>query len=174
MEAQTAQDISLSSNPLIEHSFTYILPHGKSNDGSKLWYYWGTVCKQILGDKNMPRYFVWLLVLPDRPVTTIPFWDASKYYRLLSRHLRGIVQDNPFRFYDQMIKTSAKLFLRRNQWLKMTPTEDGWRKGRLLDYQDKCELVILTCTGQQLIMSRGRDEYDPAKEKRVLLKWSKR
>jgi len=149
------------------------LPHGKAKDDSKLWYYWGTVCKKLMGDKGMPRYFVWLLILPDQPVTTIPWWDASRYYRLFSRHLRKIVQDSPFRFYDQIIKTSAKLFLRRKDWLKISPTEAGWQKGRLIDYQDKCELVILTCTGQQLIMSRGSDAFDPAREKRVELRWKR-
>ena len=173
METQTAPRYFFEVESLDRAQLYLFLPHGKPNDDSKLWYYWGTVCKQIMGDKNMPRYFVWLLILPDQPVTTIPFWDASKYDRLFSRHLREIVQDSPFRFYDQIIKTSAKLFLRRNQEMKMNSTEDGWQKGRLLDYQDKCELVILTCTGQQLIMPRGRDKFDPAKEKRVLLRWKK-
>jgi len=147
------------------------LPHGDRNDDSKLWYYWGTVCKRLQKKVGMPRYFVWLLILPDQPVSTIPFWDASKYYRLFSPHLREIVQDSPFRFYDQLIKTSAKLFLRRNDWLKVGNTDDGWERRRLLDYQHACELVIITCTGQQLLMSRGTDDFNPSKEKRITLKW---
>jgi hypothetical protein len=146
------------------------LPHGDRSDDSKLWYYWGTVCKRLSGDVGMPRYFVWLLILPDQPVSTMPFWDASKYYGLFSPHLREIVQDSPFRFYDQLIKTSAKLFLRRNDWMKIGNTRDGWRRARLVDYQHACELVIITCTGQQLLMSRGSDEFDPSKEKRISLK----
>ncbi len=147
------------------------LPHGGRKDGSKLWYYWATVCKQIMGDKSMPRYFVWLLILPDQPVKNFPFWDATKYYRLLSPLLRPLVQDNPFRFYDWMIKTSARLFIQKVRWMKDNKGE--WQQGRLQDHQEKCELVFLTCTGRQLIMSRGRDGFDPAKEKRVLLKWKR-
>jgi len=146
------------------------LPDGHRNDDSKLWYYWGTVCKALQGHAEMPRYFVWLLILPDEPVSTMPFWDASSYYKLFSPRLRAIVQDSPFRFYDQLIKTSAKLFLHDKDWIRDGRGKDDWLKGRLLDYQDRCELVIITCTGKQLLMSRGSDEFDPAKEKRVLLR----
>jgi hypothetical protein len=31
------------------------LPHGGSRDESKLWYYWGTLCKKNRGDKSMLR-----------------------------------------------------------------------------------------------------------------------
>ena len=68
-----------------------------------------------------------------------------------------------------MIKTSARLFLSKNDWLVAKNRE--WEKGRLQDYQDICELVILSCTGRQLIMSRGRDAFYPAKEKAALIQW---
>lgn len=147
------------------------LPHGGRKDHSKLWYYWATVCKRNSGDRKMPRYFVWLLILPDQPIVNFPFWDAYEYH-LFSRKLRPLVQANPFSFYDRLIKTSAQLFLRKQQEL-IDPQGKWQNRGCLQDYQDRCELVFLTCTGRQLIMSRGRDGFDPAKEKRVLLKWKR-
>lgn len=145
------------------------LPHGGKTDESKLWYYWGTLCKKNEGYDGMPRYFVFLLILPDQRVGTIPWWDAGRYYKLFSPRLRRIVQSNPFSFYDRMIKTCARLFLNKTQ--EIIGRDGQWRKGRLQDFQDICELVIVTCTGRQLIMSRGKDEFDPAKEKQVLIGW---
>ena len=145
------------------------LPHGGKTDDSKLWYYWATLCKRNEGYEGMPRYFVFLLILPDQRVGTIPWWDSSKYYKLFNKSLRPLVQENPFIFYDRMIKASARLFLNDVQCL--VDRNGEWRKGKLIEFQDICELVFLTCTGRQLIMSRGRDGFDPAKEKQVLLAW---
>lgn len=145
------------------------LADGKKGDASKLWYYWGTVFKKILDvNKEMPRYFVFLLILPDEPIGHFPFWDATKKYKLFNMRLRKLAQDNPFRFYDGLIKTSARLFLDRYERQKY---RGKWYRFRLQEHQNKCELVILTCTGHQLIMSRGRDRFDPAKERRVPLQW---
>ncbi len=38
-------------------------------------------------------------------------------------------------------------------------------KGRLIDCQDICELVILTATGRQLVMSRGKTDSIRQKKK---------
>ena len=149
------------------------LPHGGRKDQSKLWHYFGTVCKRIMGDRKMPRYFVWLLILPDQPVKNLPWWDAN-YFGLFGRKLRQIVQASPFAFYDRMIKTSSRLFLQRNQDLAyLKDGNEEWKAGKLQDCQNICELVFLTCTGRQLIMSRGRDRFDPTKEKQVLLQWKR-
>jgi len=137
-------------------------------DNSKLWYYWATLCKRIAGDLKMPRYFVFLLILPEKRITNFPFWDAHEY-KLFSPRLRQLIQSNPFSFYDRMIKTSAKLFLEKPQWLKNR--QGKWVKDNLQGYQNLCELVFITATEQRLIMSRGKDNLDPLKEKQIILQW---
>ena len=150
--------------------YLFLTRKNEKIDDSKLWYYWGTVCKKIVGDKAMPRYFVFLLVLPDEPARGMPMWDIH-YAKLFDRDLRRIIESNPFSFYDRMIKTAARLFIQKETWLT-GKGQDVWVKGKLSDYQDICELVIFTVTGRQLIMSRGRDGFDPAKERTVLLRWN--
>lgn len=145
------------------------LPHDGRSDESKLWYYWATVCKLNNGNKSMPRYFVWLLILPDQPVDGYTIWDCEKPHRLIDRKLKPIIRNNPFAFYDPLIKTSAKLFLQRRNWV--LDHQGRWQKLFLADFQDQCELVFITCTGRQLIMSRGRDAFDPTRERRVTLNW---
>ncbi len=144
------------------------LPDEDKKDNSKLWYYWATVCKRNSGDISMPRYVVFLLILPDEEIKNFPFWDATEY-KLFSRRLRKIIQANPFAFYDGMIKTSARLFLKRRQWIKVD--QKNWIMGSLQDYQNKCELVLITATNNQLIMSRGSDLFESSKEKRMNIKW---
>ena len=155
----------------LDRAQLYLFLPGGRRDASKLWHYWGTVCKRLSGNKAMPRYFVFLLILPDEPVGSMPLWDIA-YSKLFDPKVRPIIQNNPFSFYDRMIKTSARLFLNKKDWLI---NKDGeWFKARLIDYQHLCELVIITATGRQLVMSRGRDGFDPAKEQTVLLRWSTR
>jgi hypothetical protein len=144
------------------------LADDNKKDASKLWYYYATLCKRRGGDLTMPRYFVFLLILPDEPIGTFPFWDAHEY-KLFNRRLRKIIQANPFSFYDRMIKTSARLFLGRSQWI--INEEGEWEKAQLKDFQNCCELVLMTCTGRQLILSRGKDGFDPAKERIMRLQW---
>ena len=72
---------------------------------------------------------------------------------------------------DQPLYIQYLSWLIGNDWMKIDQTRDGWKRARLVDYQHACELVIITCTGQQLLMSRGSDEFDPSKEKRISLKW---
>ncbi len=144
------------------------LPDEDKRDESKLWYYWATVCKRNSGDISMPNYFVFLLILPDEAIKNFPFWDATTY-KLFSPRLRELIQANPFNFYDGLIKTSAQLFLKSRQWLK--DANGNWKMGYLQDYQDKCELVLITATNHQLILSRGRDLFEPSKEKRTSIRW---
>ena len=146
------------------------LPDEDKRDESKLWYYWATTCKRISGDISMPNYVVFLLILPDEEIRNFPFWDATTY-KLFSPRLRKLIQANPFSFYDGLIKTSARLFLKRRQWLK--DTNGNWKMGYLQDYQDKCELVLITATNHQLILSRGRDLFEPSKEKRAIIRWKR-
>lgn len=145
------------------------LPHGGRTDESKLWYYWATVCKSIKGDRSMPRYFVWLLVLPDQPVGSYPNWDCEKPHRLFDRKLKPLIRQNPFAFYDPLIKAAARQFLQKKEWI--VDRNRDWTKGCLADFQDQCELIFITCTGRQLVMSRGRDLFDTAKEQRASLNW---
>jgi len=35
----------------------------------------------------------------------------------------------------------------------------------------RCELVFITLTGPELVLSRGRDLFDVAKEQRVSVRW---
>lgn len=154
----------------LDRSQLYLfLPHGGRNDESKLWYYWATACKLNRGIKSMPRYFVWLLILPDQPVGPYQNWDFEKPHRLFDRKLKPIIQENPFALYDPLIKTSARLFLKRQELL--VDRDGKWIKGCLADFQDRCELIFITCTGRQLVMSRGRDLFDGTKELRMSLEW---
>ncbi len=154
----------------LDRSQLYLfLPHGGRTDESKLWYYWATVCKSILGDRAMPRYFIWLLVLPDQPVGSYSNWDCEKPHKLFDRKLKPLIRENPFAFYDPLIKASARRFIQKKEWM-INETRD-WTKGCLADFQDQCELILITCTGRQLVMSRGRDFFDTAKEQRVPLFW---
>lgn len=146
------------------------VPYEHSNNESKLWYYWATVCKKIAGDKRMPRYFVWFLILPDERVTRYPIWDCDKQYPYYDRKLIPLVLESPFKFYDHLIKTAARQFLKKPQEIR--GSDGKWIKNECLqDYQSTCELIFITCTGRQVVMSRGRDEFDPAKEKRLTLRW---
>lgn len=141
----------------------------------KLQYYDGTVFNfyHQNGKKTLPRYFVWFLILPDKEVPPYKIWDADKDKefkdRLLNPELKKIIFNNPYRFYDNLIKTSACLYLQKKLIFK---NNDGkWDKKRLMDFQKDCELVFITCTIKELILSRGKDLFDPQKERRLRLNW---
>ncbi len=139
-------------------------------DDSKLWYYWATVCKHLNGYPRMPRYFVFLLILPEEKINNLPFWDAHEY-QIFSPRLRQLIEENPFGFYDRMIKTSARLFIEKRQWLYK---EGKWIKDFLQKYQGICELVFVTATERRLIMSRGKDNFNSSKEKYLQVRWDKK
>ena len=130
---------------------------------NKLWYYYGTISNYYTLKQKVRRYFVWLLILPYQKVDSYPIWDTQKEYNFFHPSLKKLVYQNPYRFYDHLIKTSAKTFLKTEQKL-------GSGK-KLVEFQDTCELVFITCTTKELILSRGIDLFDPQEEKRVQLNW---
>ena len=137
---------------------------------NKLWYYLGTVKKHV--DSRMttpiPRYFVWLLILPDgKAEYPANLWDIKKWGKkqeyILHPSLKDLIFESPYRFYDHLIKTSARLFLENK-------TSELGNKC-LAEFQDVCELVFITCTGKRLIMSRGKDLFNQEKEESVEIEW---
>jgi hypothetical protein len=116
---------------------------------------------------------VWILILPDRQVDPSPgftIWDSTREYGFFDKSLNRVVCENPFRFYDHLIKAQAALFVMRLHELK-DPDTGAWVKRSLLDFQHRCELVFVTCTGGELILARGRDRFDPRLETKVPLAW---
>jgi hypothetical protein len=141
------------------------------NNYNKLWYYYGTLAKGVRREAPLPRYFIWVLSLPDRPVSTrFSFWDGSVEYGFFHKSLKPFVARNPFRFYDALIKAYAAEFLEREQDFPKT-SGSGWTTKALADFQSRCELVFITCTIDRLILSRGRDAFEPRKEVAVKLRW---
>jgi len=150
--------------------------HKKLKDkynANKLWYYYGTLAKYYDLKQPIPRYFVWLLVLPDRSVKSYPTWDVHvRQYKYFHRSLRKLIFENPYRFYDHLIKTAARLFLTENK--DINELEQSARKThRGKGIHDVCELVFITCTGDRLILSRGKDLFEPKKERIVKLNWDR-
>ena len=125
--------------------------------------------KYVDSKQTIPRCFVWLLILPDEKVDdyTANLWDIRKCGQtqdhILHPSLKGLIFENPYRFYDHLIKTSARMFLEA--------TRDELDGKCLKDFQNDCELVFLTCTGDRLIMSRGKNQFSPEKEKSVAINW---
>jgi hypothetical protein len=120
-------------------------------------------------------------VLPDHPVDRYSIWDIQDKslrffqptFRLPIAHL---IRHNPYRFYDPLIKLAAREFLiRRNEdvWFKV-PHQESWEPHWVppRDLQDECELVFMTITGTHLVLSRGRDLFEPKKERRLPLRWT--
>jgi hypothetical protein len=135
---------------------------------NKLWYYYGTLANHYDLNKSVPRYFVWLLILPDRKVTGYPTWDVYvPQYKYFHPSLRRLIFENPFRFYDHLIKTAARLFLSENIDFEKNSKTTILGKS----FHDVCELVFITCTGDRLILSRGKDSFDPKKDRIVKLNW---
>jgi hypothetical protein len=143
----------------------------KDNE-NKLWYYYGTLANyHDLGKKGgVPRYFVWLLILPDRKVGSYQVWDVGEPYYLFHSSVKKLIYENPFDFYDPMIKAAARKFLQKKHDFRPFGTK-GWITKRLFDFQDICELIFITCTGNRLVMSRGKDMFSPSKGTSIPIDW---
>ena len=143
----------------------------EEDNGNKLWYYYGTLANHHdLGWKEeIPRYFVWLLILPEHKVGSYPIWDVSDY-ELFHPSVKKLIYENPFKFYDPLIKTAASKFLRQKHEFRPFGTK-RWITKRLTEFQDVCELVFITCTGDRLVMSRGKDLFSPSKEISLPIDW---
>lgn len=141
----------------------------KDND-NKLWYYYGTIVNRLLDNNDIHakvKHFTFLLILPDQPVNPeyYTLWDIQKYYQFYHPSMKELVCQSPYRFYDHLIKTSARLFLNESRELPNSKFTS------LKDIQDECELVFITLTGKRLILSRGKDGFDPAKEMKIEINW---
>jgi hypothetical protein len=49
----------------------------EENNDNKLWYYYGTLVNHYTYGKKVPKYFIWLLILPDRRVEPYQLWDVT-------------------------------------------------------------------------------------------------
>lgn len=150
--------------------FTDAVFHPKNND-NKLWYYYGTLGKHLTAGYSVPRFFVFLLSLPDYPVTPYQIWDIHKEYQLFQPDLCKIVYANPFQFYDYQIKAQARAFLQRERYF--LDKDGNWVERELEDIHKISELVFITCTIDELILSRGKDLFDPRKDRRFPIQWRK-
>ncbi len=139
---------------------------------NKLWYYYGTLGNYYTTCKRVPRYFVWFLILPDRQIERSPYqwWDPTPDYKFFHPSLKELVCESPYRFYDHLIKASARLFIKKKKEF-LSPAKRKWFRMELRECQDVCELVFITCTVDRLIMSRGKDLFDPCREMSVPLNW---
>lgn len=135
---------------------------------NKLWHYYNTLGKHYTNREKIPKYFVFFLILPDQPVTKYQLWDLDKNYQLYDPSLKASIFSNPYRFFDRQIKTLARAFLKRETefFIKGKWSEVPWEKS-----QQICELDFVTCTIDRLILSRGRDLFDPQKEQSYEIDW---
>ncbi len=145
---------------------------GMKDNSNKLWYYYGTLGNYYTSGKRIPRYFVWLLCLPDCRVDLSPYQQWDIQYKFIHPSLKGLVCQSPYRFYDHLIKSAARLFVTKPHEFKLRGT-NKWTKIKLTEFEDACELVFITWTGDRLIMSRGKDLFEVNKEKSVALNWRK-
>lgn len=145
-------------------------------DCGKRDYYWGTV-DHLVRHPELPRleFFLFFLVLPDFPVPPYPIWDiADEEYYGVTRSDREKIFQSPYRFYDHRIKKVLRDML-RNQDPEATPDWDWSVQGRpLADLQEVCELLVVTLTGPELILARGRDLLEPSRERRRPVVWNSR
>lgn len=145
---------------------------------NKLWYYYVTLAKTHHSPDTGPRYFVWLLVLPDIPVEPYLIWDLASnlgFCRPESKQrFTSLILNSPYQFYDPLIKCGAREFLTRRHkliWFK----NPGLQRREWIapaSLQNECELVFITMTTTHLVLSRGRDLFDPNEEQWVRLRWS--
>jgi len=135
----------------------------EADNDNKLWYYYGTLVNNYTFGQSIPKYFVWLLILPDRQVEPYQIWDVTPDYKFFHPSLKKLVYQSPYRFYDPLIKSAARLFITRDYNFKHPGTKK-WTKKRLVQFQDVCELVFITCTMDRLFMSRGKDIFSPEEE----------
>jgi len=139
---------------------------------NKLWYYYGTLVNHYTFGLPAPRYFVWLLILPDTPVTAYQVWDSTPAYRFFHPGLNQLVYESPYRFYDPLIKAVARLFLMKEHDFR-PPGSGPWSRRPLTQFQETCELVFITCTTDRLVLSRGIDGFQPTLEQILPLDWPK-
>jgi hypothetical protein len=120
----------------------------------------------------VPRHFIFLLILPDEKV--IPYrsnhWDIREPYCILHPDTGRYVYENPYKFYDRLIKSAARSFL-NNLENECFYIDNEWKEKKRSEFEQVCELDIVTCTGKELILSRGADLFDPGKEQRFSLTW---
>jgi len=141
----------------------------KEND-NKLWYYYGTLGNYYTWGHAVPQYFIFFLCLPNQKVEPYQLWDLHKEYRLFHPALRQKVFLNPYLFYDRQIKAQARAFLQRQNYYM----DDGAKWDKKVGWQHSqkiCELIFVTCTIEELILSRGRDLFDPLKEQTFKINW---
>jgi len=150
----------------------------KSESENKLWHYYVTLAKAYQRRIESPRYFVWLLVLPDRPVERFQIWDFGRdlgfFLPKFRKPFMHLIRQSPYRFYDPMIKLAAREFLTKNKEVWFRRADDkGWEPKWIAPgtLQHRCELVFITLTGPEMVLSRGRDLFDAAKEERVSVHW---
>ena len=142
------------------------------NDASKLWYYFATLESGVLCGDELPKFFIFILILPNRKVKPYHIWDVQKDCNLLSKSERNNIFNNPFLFYDNKIKNIARDFLTDN----IPEVSKSWKpllikQKPLIAYQDKCELVFYTITIDEIILSRGKDAFAPNMEIKSKLKF---
>jgi len=141
----------------------------EEDDESKLWHYYGLLAKHLQGIELAPKALLFVMVLPDEPVDRYQLWDTARDVGLFRSELAPLIYQSPFRFFDPLIKSAARLFLRR---LESFPTRlGGWESHRIADLQHVCELVFVTLTRKVMVVSRGRDGFAPNAERRYPLTW---
>ena len=119
------------------------------------------------------NFFLFFLALPDFPVSSYQVWDidGSGYYGVTAADREEIYR-SPFRFYDHRIKALFREML-LNQDPEATADWNWTVQGRrLADLQAICELVLITLTGPELILARGRDLLEQSREIRHPVVWA--
>jgi hypothetical protein len=147
----------------------FVDPDRAEDNDNKLWYYYATLGERYRKAVKGPQVFVWILVLPDEPVGQYQIWDSGSGF--FFRKLQPLIRESPFRFYDPLIKASARLFLRRREDFPNPPDFKSWSRMAPRELQHLCELVFFTVTRKELILARGKDLFASHKERRVPLRW---
>ncbi len=117
----------------------------RGTTNNKLWYYYGTLVNHYTYHRKTPRYYVWLLVLPNREVRRYQLWDVTPEYNLFHPSLGRLIYQNPYLFYDHLIKSAVRLFISKRHDFKH-PHTNRWERRSLIEFQDVCELDFITCT----------------------------
>jgi hypothetical protein len=150
--------------------YNFLPRHDPDIDDSKLWHYYGILAKHLQNVERAPRALVFLLVLPDEPVDRYQLWDTARDVGLFSSALAPLIYQSPFRFFDPLIKTAARLFLQRHEEF---PVGSGmWERRKIADLQGTCELVFVTVTRTAMVVARGRDGFRADAERRYTLGWT--
>jgi len=105
-------------------------------------------------------------------VESYRIWYTQKEYKFFPSSLEKSIFKNPYRFYDHRIKKIARSFLDKPQEFQ-DPVTNKWVPLKLTLFQNLCELVFITCTRKQLILSRGKDHFNPGKENKLKINWSR-